>query len=73
MTAFFLPGSGSRDGGGGGIRPYEGRLDWLEQQVAKSEELVEGPQDAVHRESVRSTMRSGRSGGKSRRRRLHVP
>ncbi len=32
---------------------YEGRLALLERQVAHLEELVEGLQDAVHRESVR--------------------
>jgi hypothetical protein len=38
-------------------RPVEqsdrGRLDSLERQVANLEELVEGLQDAVHRESTR--------------------
>jgi uncharacterized coiled-coil protein SlyX len=32
---------------------YERRFEVLEQQVAHLEELVEGLQDAVHRESVR--------------------
>lgn len=32
---------------------YERRLDVLERQVAHLEELLEGLQDAVHRESVR--------------------
>jgi hypothetical protein len=34
-------------------RSQERRLEVLEQQVAHLEELVEGLQDAVHRESVR--------------------
>jgi hypothetical protein len=32
---------------------YERRFEALEQQVGQLEELVEGLQDAVHRESVR--------------------
>ena len=34
-------------------RSYEVRLATLERQVANLEELIEGLQDAVHRESVR--------------------
>jgi hypothetical protein len=34
-------------------RSHEARLEMLERQVADLEELLEGLQDAVHRESVR--------------------
>jgi uncharacterized coiled-coil protein SlyX len=34
-------------------RSHEVRLQSLERQVARLEELIEGLQDAVHRESVR--------------------
>ena len=32
---------------------YEGRLESLERQISHLEDLVEGLQDAIHRESVR--------------------